>query len=342
MLKRDSWYHAHLQKRRRSTSVRSFPLSMEAVCLKCGDVGFIEAIVFCNKCQACALHRYCLDGPVIFTDDVIWFCEDCEPKPIVSYSVDQSTLLASKKTNSSNLANKAILSQRKLDYCVKRVKKSKQQIKKKNEEKNDSRCSPELEHLQCNISHEQENKSKNDFGTVPTDAENSNVGPKSVQISQVTATDDLITSDIPVDAQPISDPIWRGDLRFSNKTIGLLAHLSSLASPKVREETKLFPEMLSADLPPRSAVWPNSFKKEGPTDKSIALYFFPKDKRLSIKAFDLLVDDIIRTEAAIRVVTENAVLLMFPSTLLPIQHQKFQTKYYLWGVFKKKQTSKEK
>jgi hypothetical protein len=55
--------------------------------------------------------------------------------------------------------------------------------------------------------------------------------------------------------------------------------LSSLASPKVREETKLFPEMLSADLPPRSAVWPNSFKKEGPTDKSIALYFFPKDKR---------------------------------------------------------------
>jgi beta-glucosidase-like glycosyl hydrolase len=151
---------------------------------------------------------------VIFTDDVIWFCEDCEPKPIVSYSVDQSTLLASKKTNSSNLANNAILSQRKLDYCVKRVKKSKQQIKMKNEEKNDSRCSPELEHLQCNISHEQENKSKNDCGTVPTDAENSNVGLKPVQISQVTATDDLITSDIPVDAQPISDPIWRYEFCF--------------------------------------------------------------------------------------------------------------------------------
>ncbi|KAK2404490.1 RING/FYVE/PHD zinc finger superfamily protein [Trifolium repens] len=359
MLKRDSWY----QRRLRSFLLLLLPLSsltptMEAVCLKCGDVGFIEAIVFCNKCQACALHRYCLDGPVIFTDDVIWFCEDCEPKAVVSYSLDQSTLLASKKTNSSNLANNAILSQRKLDYCVKRVKKSKQQNTKKNEEKqkngkvssvlvaetkvllSDSRCSPELEHPQCNISHEQENKSKNGCGTVPTDAENSNVGLKPVQISQVTATDDLITSNIPVDAQPISDPIWRGDLLFCNKTIGLLAHLSSLASPKVREETELFPEVLSADLPPRSAVWPNSFKKEGPTDKSIALYFFPKDKRLAIKAFDMLVDDIIRTEAAIRVVTENAMLLMFPSTLLPIQHQKFQTKYYLWGVFKKSKLQK--
>jgi beta-glucosidase-like glycosyl hydrolase len=170
---------------------------------------------------------------VIFTDDVIWFCEDCEPKPVVSYSLDQSTLLSSKKTKSSNLANNAILSQRKLDYCVKRVKKSKQQNKKKNEEKqkngkvssvlvdetkvllSDSRCSPELEHPQCNISHEQENKSKNDCGTVPTDAENSNVGPKPVQISQVTATDDLITSNIPVDAQPISDPIWRYEFCFA-------------------------------------------------------------------------------------------------------------------------------
>ncbi|XP_045810726.1 uncharacterized protein LOC123905110 isoform X1 [Trifolium pratense] len=340
---------------------------MEAVCLKCGDLGFIEAIVFCNKCQACALHRYCLDGPVIFTDDVIWFCEDCEPNPVVSYSLNQSTLLSSKNTNSSNLANNAILSQRKLDYCVTRLQKSQQQNKKKNEEKqkqkkgkvnsvlvaetkvllSDSRCSTEVEYPQCNINHEQENNSKIYCGTVPTDAENSNMGPKSVQISQVTATDDLITLDIPVDAQPISDPIWRGDLLFCNKTIGLLAHLSSLASPKVREETELFPEVLSAELPPRSAVWPNSFKKEGPTDKSIALYFFPKDKRLSIKAFDMLVDDIIRTEAAIRVLTKNAMLLMFPSTLLPIQHQiilwtEFQTKYYLWGVFKKKQTSKEK
>jgi len=40
-----------------------------------------------------------------------------------------------------------------------------------------------------------------------------------------------------------------------------------------------------------------------------------------MKAFDKLVDDIIFTEAAIRIVTENAVLLIFSSDLLPIQHQ---------------------
>jgi len=28
------------------------------VCLTCGDVGFEETLVFCNKCKACALHRY--------------------------------------------------------------------------------------------------------------------------------------------------------------------------------------------------------------------------------------------------------------------------------------------
>lgn len=315
---------------------------MEAVCLTCGDVGFPEAIVFCTECQACALHRYCLDGPVIFTDEVIWFCEDCEPEA------------KRLKTNSGNLAKIAIQSRAKLKYCVKGLKKSKQQNKKEMEEKpsktlsSNSRCSTELEHPQSDTSHNQESESKNECGPVPTDAANSNVDPKSVQISQATATDDLIIAlEGHVDAKPIADPIWRGNLIFcdKSKTIGrvngLLAHLSNIASPKVLDEMKFFPHVLSADLLPRSEVWPNSFKEEGPTDESIALYFFPGNRRLSIKAFDKLVDDIICTEAAVRVVTENAVLLIFPSDLLPIRHQKFQTKYYLWGVFKKKQTSHE-
>ncbi|XP_004496495.1 PHD finger-containing protein 1-like isoform X2 [Cicer arietinum] len=303
---------------------------MDIVCLKCGDVGFKEAIVFCSKCQSYALHRYCLDGPVIFIDDVIWFCEDCEPKPIALYSLDQSTLLSSKTTNSANLANNAIQSRRKLKYCIKRPKKSNQRHKKKIGEKqkkekvnsglvaktkvllSDSSCLPELEHPQCSISHRQENESKNECGPVPTDATNSNV-----------------------DAQPIAEPIWRGNLFFCNEAIvtvnGLQAHLSSLASLKVLTEARLFPEVLCADLLPRSVVWPNSFKNEGPTNQNIALYFFGSEK-----IFDKLVDDIIRKEVAIRVGTKNAVLLIFPSTLLPIQHQKFQTKYYLWGVFRKK------
>ncbi|CAK8573417.1 unnamed protein product [Lathyrus sativus] len=300
---------------------------MESVCLKCGDVGFIEAIVFCNKCEACALHRYCLDGPVIFTDEVIWFCEDCEPKQI------------SQKTKSRSLANNALRTRRKLKHCVKRLKVRNQQHKKKIiEERKNGNVNSGMH----NISHEQETESKIECEPVRSNAPNTNVVPKSVLISQVTATDDLIPLEVHVDAQPIAEPMWRGNLLFcdKSKTIGtVLAHLSSLASPKVLEEADLFPEVLSADLLPRSVVWPNSFKKEGPTDKSIALYFFPVNERSSINAFDMLVDDIIRTDDAIRVATENAVLLIFPSTLLPTQHQRFQSKHYLWGVFKKKKTS---
>ncbi|KAH1247165.1 hypothetical protein AAZX31_06G214900 [Glycine max] len=33
-------------------------LSQVAVCLQCGNAGFPETLVFCNKCQVYALHRY--------------------------------------------------------------------------------------------------------------------------------------------------------------------------------------------------------------------------------------------------------------------------------------------
>ncbi|KAI5400250.1 hypothetical protein KIW84_065247 [Lathyrus oleraceus] len=270
--------------------------------------------------------RYCLDGPVVFTDEVIWFCEDCEPKKI------------SLKTKSASLANNALQPRRKLKHCVKRLTVRNQQHKKIKEKQKNGKVNSRVH----NIRYEQETESENECEPVPSNAPNTNVVPKSVLISQVTATDDLITLEVHVEAQPIAEPMWRGNLLFcdKSKTIGtvngLLAHLSSLASPKVLEEADLFPEVLSADLLPRSAVWPNSFKKEGPTDRSIALYFFPVNERSSINVFDMLVDDIIRTDDAIRVVTENAVLLIFPSTLLPTQHQRFHSKHYLWGVFKKK------
>jgi len=154
--------------------------------------------------------RYCLDGPVIFTDEVIWFCEDCEPEA------------KRLKINSGNLARIAIQSRAKLKYCVERLKKSKQQNKKEMEEKqskslsSNSRCSPELEHHRSDTSHNQESESKNECGPVPTDAANSNVEPKSVQISQATATDDLIIAlEGHVDVKPVADPIWRYELCFA-------------------------------------------------------------------------------------------------------------------------------
>ncbi|KAJ7969842.1 Zinc finger, FYVE/PHD-type [Quillaja saponaria] len=144
------------------------------------------------------------------------------------------------------------------------------------------------------------------------------------------------------EAQPVFDPIWRGCLSFCKQKFdtvgGIVAHLSSLACAKVREEARLFPEVLCADLINRSTVWPKSFKKYGPTDQDIALYIFPHIQR-DENLFDKLVDDIISLDLAIRAVVENAEFLVFSSSSLPLEHRRLQGKLYLWGVFRAKQAS---
>lgn len=75
----------------------------------------------------------------------------------------------------------------------------------------------------------------------------------------------------------------RGTLRFWNKSFSrvcvLVGHMSSLACSKVYEEAKLLPELLSVELLRRCEIWPKGFEKLGPTDQSIALYFFAQGER---------------------------------------------------------------
>ncbi|KAK9271385.1 hypothetical protein L1049_026975 [Liquidambar formosana] len=54
---------------------------MVTICQKCGDKGYSVALIYCDKCQVSAEHRYCLDIlPETFDEYVTWFCEDCVPK----------------------------------------------------------------------------------------------------------------------------------------------------------------------------------------------------------------------------------------------------------------------
>ncbi|XP_058773351.1 uncharacterized protein LOC131647481 [Vicia villosa] len=225
-------------------------LPQVSVCLTCGDEGFEEAIVYCSKCGDYAIHRYCLKGPVVFTDEVIWFCEDCE------------------------------------------------------------------EILDANY----------------PDSETADLEKCEVDSNEKCATF--------VDPQPIVDPIWRGSLQVFNKSFDkmsrLMGHLSTLACPKVLEETRHLPNALYGDLLQRSAVWPASFKKFGTNNLSIGLYFFPQNERVE-RYYDQLVDEMISNDLAIRVRVEKAELLIFASTMLPSQYKRFQSKYYLWGIFKRKQ-----
>ena len=64
-----------------------------------------------------------------------------------------------------------------------------------------------------------------------------------------------------------------------NLTVGAIAHLSSLACLKVCETAKCLPQLLRLELLPKCDVWPNGFKRWGPTEENIALYFFPNNER---------------------------------------------------------------
>lgn len=51
----------------------------ETICLQCGNKGYDNAFIFCVKCVAYAVHRYCLDViPEDFDEFVHWVCDDCE------------------------------------------------------------------------------------------------------------------------------------------------------------------------------------------------------------------------------------------------------------------------
>ncbi|XP_016204349.1 uncharacterized protein LOC107644909 isoform X2 [Arachis ipaensis] len=258
----------------------------ENICFVCGDRGFEEALVYCYKCQIWARHRYCLDGPVIFTEQVIWFCEDCKPtvETCDSQNLEDTIQTRMEKTNFTK------------------------QIGEKNEFM--KVCQPALKTV-----------------------ENTHVA----DLNLVELKDHVV-------AQPVNDPIWRGSLHVDNKSInsiitsinGLFAHLSDLACSLVSEETRRFPEKLSLDLFQRRAVWPSRFLKYEIDQNSIALYLFP-DERCE-RDYDMLVDDIIRSDLAMRAVLEHVELLVFPSTVLPREYRRFKAKYYLWGVFKAKKT----
>ncbi|XP_012066056.1 uncharacterized protein LOC105629137 isoform X2 [Jatropha curcas] len=149
----------------------------------------------------------------------------------------------------------------------------------------------------------------------------------------------ILEQNFAVRAQPIIDQIWRGSLSVLGKhfgTVGLVAHLSNLAGSSVYEEAKSFPTLLSPELRPRSAIWPKSFANKGPSDENIALFFFPDNDR-NEKKYDSLVNDMIHHDRAMRAVLQNAELLIFTSTTLPIDFWRFKAKFFLWGVFKGKQ-----
>ncbi|CAI8593771.1 unnamed protein product [Vicia faba] len=277
-----------------SSSETSAESETVSVCLKCGNEGFEETLVYCFKCQGYALHRYCLDGPVVFTDEVIWFCEDCDVEVIDVDSSDNE--IVDSKNDEVSFSEDWELGVIGVDFSDKAIADS------KNTEVNSSE----------------------DFDQDTADSEKFEV-------------DSGYGCENVADSHPIADPIWRGSLRLINKSFELMAHLSSLACPRVHEVSRHLPNVLYADLFQRSSVWPNLFMKFGAQNIDIGLYFFPQNERVE-RLFDELVYEMIFNDLVIRAEVEVAELLIFSSTTLPSEYRRIQSKYYLWGLFRKKQT----
>ncbi|KAL3641139.1 hypothetical protein CASFOL_016107 [Castilleja foliolosa] len=142
-------------------------------------------------------------------------------------------------------------------------------------------------------------------------------------------------------AEPVAMPIWTGGFDILKegrvKLTGILAHVSISACVKVYDEALQFRPVLQLQMLPKSDVWPKSFETLEPRGDNIALYFFPS--KSSEQDFDRLVDKMMNNELALKATLQNAELLIFNSSELPLIYWKFQGKYYLWGVFRQKQSS---
>ncbi|KAG8366132.1 hypothetical protein BUALT_Bualt17G0044000 [Buddleja alternifolia] len=141
-------------------------------------------------------------------------------------------------------------------------------------------------------------------------------------------------------AEPLIRSIWGG--RFNVYTgvtytavEGFSAFVSSKACKKVYEEAVQFPPVLRLDMLLKSCVWPKSFEESGPSDDSIAIYFFPTLMKYE-GIYDTLVFDMITGDLALRAFLGKAELLIFTSLDLPLPISRFQGKIYLWGALRGK------
>ncbi|KAL3845436.1 hypothetical protein ACJIZ3_002839 [Penstemon smallii] len=74
---------------------------MDTISVQCGDKGYPAALVYCVKCLAYPVHRYCLHVPKKSNEYVRWVCDDCEIKEqidAVSKNIDGSSDFQTKKT----------------------------------------------------------------------------------------------------------------------------------------------------------------------------------------------------------------------------------------------------
>ncbi|XP_078154808.1 uncharacterized protein LOC144550837 [Carex rostrata] len=139
-----------------------------------------------------------------------------------------------------------------------------------------------------------------------------------------------------ISAMPIRSYSWRGWFDISGRVYGpLTAHLSTKAGEKALNATKFLSPIIQLTRVSMSHAWPKSFGNS-PSADHIALFFFPLVDSGVEEMVDQLLEEVINHAVVLKVLLEEAEMLVFPSVLLPKDHKTYQDKYYLWSVFRRK------
>ncbi|KAG9155724.1 hypothetical protein Leryth_003997 [Lithospermum erythrorhizon] len=147
------------------------------------------------------------------------------------------------------------------------------------------------------------------------------------------------TSDIPE-----HEFTWQGNFEVhKNDKVeccdGVQGHLSACASPRVLSVVNKFPHKVVLNEAPRLSIWPLQFQEYGVKEDNVALYFFAKDVDSYEKSYKILLENMIKNDLALEAIVDGVELLIFPSTQLPQQSQRWNMLYFLWGVFRGKKVS---
>ncbi|KAF8044435.1 hypothetical protein BT93_A2428 [Corymbia citriodora subsp. variegata] len=143
-----------------------------------------------------------------------------------------------------------------------------------------------------------------------------------------------------ISAIPEHECIWKGSFEVCRGSQqpdfcgGLQAHLSTLASPRVLEMVKKFSNKIFLSEVPRTCTWPTQFNDCGAQDDNIALYFFAEDPESYERSYKGLLEKMIKSDLALKANFDGVELLIFPSNQLPDKSQRWNTLFYLWGVFR--------
>ncbi|KAG0474500.1 hypothetical protein HPP92_014186 [Vanilla planifolia] len=117
---------------------------------------------------------------------------------------------------------------------------------------------------------------------------------------------------------------------------GIQAHVSACASHKVSEVVANVPCNFQLEEVSHNSSWPLQFPGISPQEENIALFFFAKDIQSYDRGYKELVERMLRNDSALKGNIDGTELLIFTSTKLPLNSQRWNSMHYLWGMFRVK------